>query len=365
MVAGVRQCQGTGRIDVGEAPSFESARFPAEEAPERRIGQHNAPFGIDDHDRDAGADRFHGRAGDFGGAFGGRTAPQLPHQSDSGASQHQRQRKRDNRVPDHARARFRIDLLGRETDRDHQRKAALGDGVAHLARNQSVQLEGGRHLGCRLYLVSHVGDARPPTLRSHRFSEVVVKKVLRADASDTAAPGAAFWVSKRLEHYGENPVDYPGLTRDAGRLFLGKDLRCAECHDHLFIDDYKQQDFQGLHTFFRNTFLVKAGTLQVGEKPTTEKTSEKPIDHMPGRGNSTRSNDILSVAMGTSRLGTVQVWSKHGADRPPAVAVLSGKMPSCRCTVERAQISVSAAISASSSSCHASAGRRRARRRRA
>lgn len=103
--------------------------------------------------------------------------------------------------------------------------------------------------------------------------DVMAREMLRADPkAPEATRGAAFFLAKRLENYGQNPVDYSGLTRDVGRLFLGKNFQCCECHDHLFIEDYKQQDFQGLHTFFKNTFLVKAGTLQVGEKPTTEKT---------------------------------------------------------------------------------------------
>jgi hypothetical protein len=85
-----------------------------------------------------------------------------------------------------------------------------------------------------------------------------------------AARGAAFFYAKRLEHYGQNPVDYPGLTRDVGRLFLGVDLRCAQCHDHVFIKDYKQHDFQGLFAFFQNCFL-QDGTAALAEKPTLQK----------------------------------------------------------------------------------------------
>jgi hypothetical protein len=100
----------------------------------------------------------------------------------------------------------------------------------------------------------------------------MVREMLRADAKDAASAGAAFWLSKRLENYGQNAVDYSALTRDAGRLFLGKDFRCCECHDHLFIDDYKQQHFQGLHTFFKNVYLVNAAKMVVAEKVTAEKT---------------------------------------------------------------------------------------------
>jgi len=74
----------------------------------------------------------------------------------------------------------------------------------------------------------------------------IVRQVLSPDDQDETARGAAYFYTKRLEKHGQNPVDYSGLTRDVGRLFLGVDLQCAECHNHLFIDDYKQQDFQGL-----------------------------------------------------------------------------------------------------------------------
>lgn len=78
--------------------------------------------------------------------------------------------------------------------------------------------------------------------------------------------GPSFWLAKRLEHYGQNPVDYPGLARDVGRLFLGQDLRCAQCHNHLFINDYKQAHFQGLLAFVQNAYVVNAPRGMLGEK---------------------------------------------------------------------------------------------------
>jgi hypothetical protein len=100
----------------------------------------------------------------------------------------------------------------------------------------------------------------------------MAREILRGSSDDATTQGAAFFYAKRLENYGQNPVDYPALTRDVGRLFLGIDLRCAQCHDHVFIDDYKQQDFQGLHTFFQNTALQDVKVPSIIEKPTTRKT---------------------------------------------------------------------------------------------
>jgi hypothetical protein len=99
----------------------------------------------------------------------------------------------------------------------------------------------------------------------------MAREILRADPVDEANRGAAFFHARRLENYGQNPVDYPALTRDIGRLFLGKNLQCAQCHDHLFIDEYKQQHFQGLFAFVQNAYLVDAKGPTVGEKPTTTK----------------------------------------------------------------------------------------------
>lgn len=101
----------------------------------------------------------------------------------------------------------------------------------------------------------------------------MVRDMIWSNPADKSTQGAAFFLSKRLENYGQNPVDYSGLTRDVGRLFLGKNLGCAECHDHLFIEDYKQAHFQGLHTFLKNSYLVNANPPTVGERPTTQKTT--------------------------------------------------------------------------------------------
>jgi hypothetical protein len=98
----------------------------------------------------------------------------------------------------------------------------------------------------------------------------MAREMLVGRPTDEAA-GAVYFLSKRLENYGQNPVDYPALTRDVGRLFLGKDLRCAQCHDHLTVKDYRQRDFQGLYAFVKNVALQPGKTPGVVEKLTTDK----------------------------------------------------------------------------------------------
>ncbi len=121
----------------------------------------------------------------------------------------------------------------------------------------------GDHADWRKYLEASFAANKP--------WNVLVKEILRADAKAENAKGAAFFLSKRLENYGQQAVEYSALTRDVGRLFLGVNLQCCECHDHLTVDDYKQQDFQGLHAFFRNLSPAAGASPGVAEKPTTEK----------------------------------------------------------------------------------------------
>lgn len=100
-----------------------------------------------------------------------------------------------------------------------------------------------------------------------------VRTILQPGTEDEPKRGAAFFLTKRLENYGQQPVDLPALTRDVGRLFLGVDLQCAQCHDHLFIDDYKQVDFQGLHSFLQHTLIrLDVKFPAVGEKLVDKKT---------------------------------------------------------------------------------------------
>ena len=101
----------------------------------------------------------------------------------------------------------------------------------------------------------------------------LVREILNPNPDDESSRGAAFFLTKRLENYGQQPVDLPGLTRDVGRLFLGVDLQCAQCHDHLTVDDYKQIDFQGLHTFLSHaTIRTDLKFPAVGEKVVDKKT---------------------------------------------------------------------------------------------
>ena len=106
----------------------------------------------------------------------------------------------------------------------------------------------------------------------------ISREIASPDSENEATQASAFFITKRLEKYGQNPVDYPGLVRDFGRLFLGVDLQCSQCHDDLFVEDYKQVDFQGLFAILGQTSIrTDLQIPAVAEKLVTEKTAFKSV----------------------------------------------------------------------------------------
>ena len=88
--------------------------------------------------------------------------------------------------------------------------------------------------------------------------DAMVREMLAPDFTDERMRGAGWFITRRLEKVGQQDTDYPGLTRDVGRMFMGVDLQCCQCHRHLTVNDYKQADFSGLFTVYQNLKLQPA-----------------------------------------------------------------------------------------------------------
>jgi hypothetical protein len=95
-------------------------------------------------------------------------------------------------------------------------------------------------------------------------------------------------------------------------------LQCAQCHDHLFIDDYKQADFHGLSAFFQH--------LSIRSDVTYPALAEKPLE---------KKVEFVSVfegvphAIGPRIPGGVEIaWPPSGADAAAnRLSALAAELP--------------------------------------
>jgi hypothetical protein len=95
------------------------------------------------------------------------------------------------------------------------------------------------------YLTTVVTENRP--------YDAFVSELLSADGSDPKTrPAAKFLLDRNLE---------PDLvTRDLSRIFMGRNLQCAQCHDHPNVEDYKQDEYYGIAAFLnRSSLFPNAG----------------------------------------------------------------------------------------------------------
>ncbi len=89
----------------------------------------------------------------------------------------------------------------------------------------------------------------------------LVRDILASDGFEPRTrPAAKFLLDRDAE---------PNLlTRDVGRLLLGMNLQCCQCHDHPRIEEYRQEHYYGLFAFVGRTILVT---------PKTDKTLKLPV----------------------------------------------------------------------------------------
>ena len=100
------------------------------------------------------------------------------------------------------------------------------------------------------------------SFRDNKPWDQLVTEILSADGADEQLrPAAKFYLDRKFE------IDM--VTRDIGRVFLGVDLECAQCHDHPSIDDYLQRHYYGLSAFLKRSYLFtdsKSKKKMLGEK---------------------------------------------------------------------------------------------------
>jgi hypothetical protein len=119
------------------------------------------------------------------------------------------------------------------------------------------------------------------SVRENKAWNVLAKEILQADGADPATrPAIRFSLDR-----GSDPNM---LTRDVGRIFFGRDMQCAQCHDHPIVGDYLQSDYQGLFALLSPTVPIthkegdKQMTLQA-ERAGTQVSFQSVFLHVPRR----------------------------------------------------------------------------------
>ncbi len=101
----------------------------------------------------------------------------------------------------------------------------------------------------RKYLTWAVEQNRP---WNSMFQDMLI-----GDENDEQQKAALQFVRKRA-----NSVD--DMTNDTSVLFFGVNVSCAKCHDHPLVEDWKQDHYYGLTSFFSRTYSGKKD--RIGEK---------------------------------------------------------------------------------------------------
>jgi len=86
------------------------------------------------------------------------------------------------------------------------------------------------------------------SLEKEKGLDQLIREILVADgAKNEQRASARFLLDRAAEPH--------AMTRDIGRILLGINMECAQCHDHPSIDDYHQADYYGLYAFLNRSYL--------------------------------------------------------------------------------------------------------------
>ena len=96
------------------------------------------------------------------------------------------------------------------------------------------------------------------SVRENKPWNVLAREILMADGDEpTQRPAARFTLDRASE---------PNLlTHDISRVFFGRDMQCAQCHDHPIVADYLQSDYHGLLAYVAPGYAMvrKEGDKQI------------------------------------------------------------------------------------------------------
>lgn len=108
------------------------------------------------------------------------------------------------------------------------------------------------------------------SLATNKRWDILAKELLQP-GNDVAKQGASYFLGSRLFGTKEEMID--GMTVAVASSFFGVRLECAKCHDHPYVQEWKQDHYYGLAAFLGRTFKANAnGKPTLGERGDGEVT---------------------------------------------------------------------------------------------
>ncbi len=158
------------------------------------------------------------------------------------------------RIPTTAeRDRF-LDQKENEADSPTRRKQLVEQLIkspdyAYHARNQFdilLLLRSEHNASWREYLLEATNE--------NRSWDQIFREIFQPEDTLSSDVRPVSYLKKQLN-------DLDALTNGASIKWLGVNIACAKCHDHPLVDDWTQDHYYGMTSFFKRTFRTKQGFL--------------------------------------------------------------------------------------------------------
>lgn len=89
----------------------------------------------------------------------------------------------------------------------------------------------------------------------------IARELLDPNESDPVGASAAYFLASRLAG-NDRAEQLDAMTVAVSSTFFGVQVQCAKCHDHPFVDKWKQENYYGLAAFFARTYTARGKTNQ-------------------------------------------------------------------------------------------------------
>ena len=159
--------------------------------------------------------------------------------------------------------RVTLDLNGRVptvTELEDYLKESGADKKAKVVDRLLGSSAFNRHGAQTFYAFMQYSDGRPrkgdkgnplydyllTSMTENRGWDRIFKEIMLPDEKDEKLKGAADFLKSRVK-------DLNRLTIDASSTFFGVNVSCAQCHDHPHVQQWTQDQFYGMKSFFART----------------------------------------------------------------------------------------------------------------